>query len=711
MFGEEPAPQMAPVESPQMVSSVKLPILKKGEDTLWSMRMEQYITNNKDAKCKSNFLRALPSSWNNIALIMRNKEGIDELDIDDPYNNLKVFEADIKGSSGSSLNSQNVAFLSAEDTNSINEVNTANGVSTTAGHSSSGQASSSSYTDDLMFSFFASQSNSPQLDNEDLEQIDHDDLEEKDLKWQVAMLFMRVKRFYKKTRRKLNFNSKEHIAFDKTKVKCFNYHRRGHFVRECSAPINQGNKIEMQDKTGLGYGNQLSESDSEVLPSVFDSRSSDGDDNLTNDRFKKGDGYHKVPPPLTRNYMPPLADLSFVGLDDSIYRPTTNKASASISKGKPSVIKTSNISVEMPKFDLVWTSRVIIDDWENPQQALKYKGMFDSGCSKHMIGYKALLTDYQDIDGGFVTFGESTIGGKITDKFDGKAEEGSSDDKAGDNTADDAAGKEKVQEPVSKYDQALKNVLERMMNQEKDATEQSDNVRKEFQAQCNIQLLQEKVTRSNNTNSITTVSTPVNTASASRIFIPLHDPLIPELEDTAEIQTTGIFGNAYDEDDLENNNHSYADESVGAEADFSNMEPSTVVGDEAVHKELGDRMERAATTTSSLEVEQDSEFCDKHNVVAYLDKLEGSEGFHQIIDFLSTSHIKYALTENPTIYASLIEQFWQTAALSIIKDGVMAITATIDRSVKVWITEASIRRHLKLGDSKGLSTLHTKEFF
>ncbi|GJX57609.1 hypothetical protein Tco_0287506 [Tanacetum coccineum] len=77
---------------------------------------------NEDANQK--FLRALPSSWNNIALIMRNKEGIDELDIDDLYNNLKVFEADIKGSSGSSSNSQNVAFLSAEDTNSIKEVNT-----------------------------------------------------------------------------------------------------------------------------------------------------------------------------------------------------------------------------------------------------------------------------------------------------------------------------------------------------------------------------------------------------------------------------------------------------------------------------------------------------------------------------------------------------------------------------------------------------------
>ncbi|GJX98514.1 hypothetical protein Tco_0355533 [Tanacetum coccineum] len=153
MSSEEPAL----IESPQMVSSIKLPILKKGEYTLWSMRMEQYLTNTDYGLWQ-----------NNISLIMRNKEGIDELDIDDLYNNLKVFEADIKGSSGSSLNSQNVAFLSAEDTNSINEVNTDNGVSTIAGHSSPEKASSSSYVDDLMFLFFASQSNSPQLNDEDL---------------------------------------------------------------------------------------------------------------------------------------------------------------------------------------------------------------------------------------------------------------------------------------------------------------------------------------------------------------------------------------------------------------------------------------------------------------------------------------------------------------------------------------------------------------
>ncbi|GJW38897.1 putative ribonuclease H-like domain-containing protein [Tanacetum coccineum] len=597
MSGEEPAPQMASVESPHVVSYVKLPILKKGEYTLWSMRMEQYLTNidyalwqvimngdehvqttkdengvetevppkiaqallqrQRERKDKSILLLAIPDEYQLRFHVIqdaktpwaaiksrfgcnveskkmqknvlkqqfenfsvsdteglnkaydRNKTSIDDLGIDDLYNNLNVFEADIKSSSGSSLNSQNVAFLSVEDTNSINEVNTANGVSTALGHNSQGQASSSLYTDGIMLSFFANQSNSPQLDDEDLEQIDHDDLEEMDLKWQVYMLSMRVKRFYKRTGRKLIFNGKEPVGFDKTKVKCFNCHRRGHFTRECRATRNQRNmngdagyrsrdntrrtipvetsdalvvqdnalivqdglrydwsyiaqdeltefalmdytsgsdtevqscskncvktyeklqkqfdeqrqtlskanleivayqlglesveaqlvvhqkneavyeekiavlefevkdkgnavtrltnqleqtlkekedlkakleqfetssknlnklinsQLSTKDKTGLGYGDQLNESDSEVINSVFDSRSSDGDDNQTNDRFKKGNEYHAVPPPLTGNYIPPLADLSFAGLDDSVYRPIVNKTSASLVK-------------------------------------------------------------------------------------------------------------------------------------------------------------------------------------------------------------------------------------------------------------------------------------------------------------------------------------------------------------------------------------------
>ncbi|GJY05881.1 hypothetical protein Tco_0371821 [Tanacetum coccineum] len=104
------------------------------------------------------------------------------------------------------------------------------------------------------------------------------------------------------------------------------------------------------------------------------------------------------------------------------------------------------------------------------------------------------------------------------------------------------------------------------------------------------------------------------------------------------------------------------------------------------------------------------EFCDTHNMVAYLHKTKGSEGFHQIVDFLNTSHIKYALTENPTIHVSLIQQFWQTAVANTLDSGEVQITATINGKVKL-VFEASIKRHLKLEDSDGITTFPNTEIF
>ncbi|GJT52490.1 putative ribonuclease H-like domain-containing protein [Tanacetum coccineum] len=104
------------------------------------------------------------------------------------------------------------------------------------------------------------------------------------------------------------------------------------------------------------------------------------------------------------------------------------------------------------------------------------------------------------------------------------------------------------------------------------------------------------------------------------------------------------------------------------------------------------------------------EFCDKHNMVAYLVKSESSEGFDEIIDFLTSSHIYYALTENPIIFVSLIEQFWETAVLSTTEEGLQAISATIDGHEKL-ITEDSLRRHLKLDDAEGISSLSNEEIF
>nr|GEX12441.1 ribonuclease H-like domain-containing protein [Tanacetum cinerariifolium] len=86
------------------------------------------------------------------------------------------------------------------------------------------------------------QSHSPQLDDDDLKQIDVDDLEEMDLKWQMAMLTMRARRFIQRIGRNLGANGTTFIGFDMSKVECYNCHKRGHFARECRSPKDTRNK-------------------------------------------------------------------------------------------------------------------------------------------------------------------------------------------------------------------------------------------------------------------------------------------------------------------------------------------------------------------------------------------------------------------------------------------------------------------------------------
>nr|GFA57507.1 hypothetical protein [Tanacetum cinerariifolium] len=142
------------------------------------------------------FLQSLPSEWKTHTLIWRNKADLEEQSLDDLFNSLKIYEAEVKHSSSAGTTTQNIAFVSSSNTDSTTEpVSVAASVSVfCAKMPVSSLPNVDSLSNVVIYSFFASQSSNPQLGNEDLKQIDSDDLEEMDLKWQMAMLTMRARR-------------------------------------------------------------------------------------------------------------------------------------------------------------------------------------------------------------------------------------------------------------------------------------------------------------------------------------------------------------------------------------------------------------------------------------------------------------------------------------------------------------------------------------
>nr|GEW71511.1 synaptobrevin, longin-like domain protein [Tanacetum cinerariifolium] len=102
-------------------------------------------------------------------------------------------------------------------------------------------------------------------------------------------------------------------------------------------------------------------------------------------------------------------------------------------------------------------------------------------------------------------------------------------------------------------------------------------------------------------------------------------------------------------------------------------------------------------------------FCDYHNMIAILEKYEYNQDFHQIVDFVGASNIRFALTFNPIVYVSHIQQFWSTARIETTEEGTK-ILATVDGKLRT-MSESSIRRNLKLNDEAGISSLSDADLF
>nr|GFA02554.1 hypothetical protein [Tanacetum cinerariifolium] len=172
-------------------------------------------------------------------------------------------------------------------------------------------------------------------------------MEEMDIKWNMVLLSMRVDIFWKKTGKKITIQRTDVAGFDKSKVECFNYHKMGHFARECRAPRSQ--------------------------------------DRGRRDNYRQGSKVEEQTPKA-------LMAIDRVGWDWSFI---ANK------QEDHALVANEEAPIE---FALI--AKTSAESKGNSQNHIDDKGYWDSGCSRHMTGNISYLTDYEPYDGRYVSFGK-----------------------------------------------------------------------------------------------------------------------------------------------------------------------------------------------------------------------------------------------------------------------------------------------------------------
>ncbi|GJZ41575.1 ribonuclease H-like domain-containing protein [Tanacetum coccineum] len=243
-------------DSAHMVAASKVPMLKPEngnaplitkvvegvETTIAPTTAEEKAQRRLELKARSTLLMGIPNEHQlKFNSIKDAKLFLSEV-LDQTFDRIKKLTSQLE-IHGESISQEyvNQKFLRSLSTNeAVNTTHSATTASTQA--TAVNSIKIDNLSDAFLCAFFASQPNSPQLNNEDLQQINPNDLEELDLRWQMAMLTMRAMRFLKNTRRKFSVNGTNTIRFDKSKVECYNCHKRGHFAREYRALRNQENR-------------------------------------------------------------------------------------------------------------------------------------------------------------------------------------------------------------------------------------------------------------------------------------------------------------------------------------------------------------------------------------------------------------------------------------------------------------------------------------
>nr|GEV20691.1 mitochondrial dicarboxylate carrier [Tanacetum cinerariifolium] len=504
--------------SPQVVSATKLPILNPNEFDLWKMRIEQYflmtdyslwevilngdslvltrvvegviqpvapitteqrLARKNELKARGTLLMDLLDKHQlkfnshkddktlmeaiekrfrgNIQTKKRNKADLEEQSLDNLFNSFKIYENEVKQSSSTGTASQNLAFVSSSHADSTTDL----------------------VSDATSVSVVCAKLLVPSLPNVNA----------------MAMLTMRARRFLQKTGRNHGANGPTSMGFDMSKVECYNYHRKGHFARECRYPKDsrRTGAVEPQRRTvpvetstsnalvsqvdGTGSydwscqaeeepanyalmdfsssyssDNEVSDSEDEsetkasqfvpsfvqsyvqpietsilAAPASLKSTRSRKRRNIkacfvckSVDHLIKDCNYHakKMAQPIPRNYATRGNHKQYASMTHN--KPQTHMVpTAVVTQSKPvfnTAVRLISAVVSKISATVVSAAQGMQGKWGNPQHALKDKGVIDSGCSRHMTGNMSYLSDFEELNDGYVTFGDNPKGGKITGK-------------------------------------------------------------------------------------------------------------------------------------------------------------------------------------------------------------------------------------------------------------------------------------------------------
>nr|GEU43424.1 xylulose kinase-1 [Tanacetum cinerariifolium] len=661
---------------------------KKMQKNVLKQQFEMFYVSNSEGLDKG----SLPLAWSNISLIMRNKPGIDNLGIDDLYNNLKVYEADIKGSFRSFSNSQNVAFVFAESTSNTNELNVAYSVFIATGHSSQAQAG-----------------------------------------------------------RKLEFNGKEPVGFDKNKVECFNCHRRGHFARDyisakksrnrskdagnvgyrgrnnCKRPAKQEDKQALVVQDGLGtydWSYQVVEeaTDFALMAFTLNPSSSSSLNYKVQSCSKQCEQSYEQLKTLFDEHREKLrkANIEIIGCQ----------------YGLESIEGQLHVH---QKNEVIYEKKIGVLEYQvkDKSSLLKYthKQLDEAG-----LGYDSQYNEKEVLDIKEEEVTKTVFDNRSSDEENRVANDRFKKGEAYHETDSDDDSVFTPKHIPAKIDfvkadrMAKKSVLPTNVGKGTGHMEsrpvwnnvQRINHQNQFApiavftrfGRIPFSAAKPKAVASTSAAKLVNTVGPKQSLKFSRTrstFHKSHSPIkrsfynataqsrrnSTERVNTARSKAVSVVkGNSV----IAVKTLTYcvwrprvnAIDQLSKDNRWTCVDPQDRLksGTKPILLIIRDSYEKNLIQLHYLM--EDLKFVDQHNMVACLEKTKENDEFHQIVDFLSTCSINYALTISPTIYASYIEQFWNTA-ISKTVNSVKQIHAIVDGKAMV-ISESSVRSDLLFND-------------